>query len=249
MKSATATARVGPTAESWPLSDGEVHYVWWYIQGSIMEPDVRRRLRHSWGMCQRHAWGALVAEAAFRQNYFHGPAILYQDLLERAVLAFGRAGLWPAPRVVRRLRATGPCLMCDMGLDRTSRAAAAHQDRIEQGRDLAAIRDFAERTREHWLSGVCGMCAGDEASRLRCRAHLLEELRQGTPVDLSMHRSSLTELLERLTGYARSYRWEYRGTETDGERAALLSAVGWCSGWKAGLAIVDSPVAPQRDRL
>jgi len=139
--------------------------------------------------------------------------------------------------------------MCDMGLDRTSQAAAAREGRIEQGRDLAAIRDFAERTREHWLAGVCGACAGDRAPRLLCRPHLLEELRQGTAVDLAMHRGFLTELLERLNGYARSYRWEYRGTETDGERAALLSAVGWCSGWKAGLAIMDPTASPQSDGL
>jgi len=48
--------------EGWRLSDGEVHYLWWYIQGSIMEPHVRWRLRHAWGMCGRHAWGALLAE-------------------------------------------------------------------------------------------------------------------------------------------------------------------------------------------
>jgi hypothetical protein len=29
------------TAGESPLSDGEVRYVWWFIQGSIKEPDIR----------------------------------------------------------------------------------------------------------------------------------------------------------------------------------------------------------------
>lgn len=99
----SASGHVLTTAGRWQLSDGELHYVWWFIQGSIMEADVRWRLRRAWGMCQRHAWGALAAEAAFRDNYFHGPAILYEDILERALRAFELAGPWPAARIGRRL--------------------------------------------------------------------------------------------------------------------------------------------------
>jgi len=67
--------RAVPT-EAWQLSDGEIHYLWWYMQGSIMDPGVRQRLRRAWGMCGRHAWGALAVETAFRPGFLHGPALL-----------------------------------------------------------------------------------------------------------------------------------------------------------------------------
>lgn len=49
-----------------------------------MEPDVRRRLHRAWGMCGRHAWGALAVETSYRYGYLHGPAALYEDLMDRA---------------------------------------------------------------------------------------------------------------------------------------------------------------------
>ena len=50
------------------LSDGEIHYLYWFIQGSIMVPNIRRRLRRAWGFCERHAWGYILVEAAFWQR-------------------------------------------------------------------------------------------------------------------------------------------------------------------------------------
>jgi hypothetical protein len=223
--------------EWWQLSDGELHYVWWYIQGSIMEPDVRWRLRRSWGMCQRHAWGALAAEAGFRHNHFHGPAILYEDLLERALRAFDLGGPWPVLRVARRLRSAGPCMMCEMGFDRSSRGVVKTEV-VERGRDYAQIRDFADRTREHWQPTVCGRCSRG-SSLSRCRPHFVEEAADGTVGDLDARRSEVAAILEHLTLFSRSFRWEERDTETDRDRAALLSAVGWCGGWEAGLALIS----------
>lgn len=80
-----ALRRKTPTA----LSPGEVHFLWWFMQGSIMDPEMRRHLRLAWGMCDRHGVGALGAEAAFRHGYLHGPAILYAPL--RAFLSQSRA--------------------------------------------------------------------------------------------------------------------------------------------------------------
>jgi len=233
-------------AERWQLSDGELHYIWWFIQGSIMEADVRWRLRRAWGMCQRHAWGTLAGEAAFRQNYFHGPAILYEDILGRALRAFELTGPWPAARIARRLRPTGPCMMCEMGFDRRSRGSF-NRERLDAGRDLTMIRRFAATTSEYWTGTVCGKCSG-EGSRARCRPHLLEDARRGAAVDLVADRATLAGILERLAVYARSFRWESRDTATDRDRAALLSAVGWCSGWEAGLALFgDCGIPPERE--
>jgi len=43
-----------------------------------------------------------------------------------------------------------------------------------------------------------------------------------------------------VTRFGRSFRWELRGTDTGEDRAALISAVGWCSGWRPLLSIVES---------
>ncbi len=219
------------TAEGWQLSDGEIHYLWWFIQGSIMEPHVRSRLRRAWGMCERHAWGALAVEAAFRSDFLHGPALLYEDLMRRALVALELKGQWRAARLARRLRPAGPCHMCEMGLGSASRGMA-RPELIERGRDTGSLRVFAGRTRAYWWKTVCGQCLGDGSSP-RCRPHLLEVVSGGGTVALTSHRALVERILKHLTVYARSFRWECRNTEGDEDRAALLSAVGWCSGWPA----------------
>jgi hypothetical protein len=218
------------------LSDGEMHYIWWFIQGSIMEPDVRWRLRRSWGLCERHAWGAIAAEAAFRHCYFHGPAILYQDLMERAQRGLQPGRVAAPGRIARRLRPTGPCLMCEMDLATVS-AGAMRAEVIEQGRSRAMIRDFAGLTRAYWEPTVCGTCVGD-GSIARCRPHLVETIHDGRPVDWATQRALVADILGGLTVYARSFSWESRNTDSVRDRAALLSAVGWCSGWRVGLALI-----------
>jgi hypothetical protein len=55
-----------------PLSNGEINFLWWFIQGSIMSPSTRDRLWKTWGMCERHTWGFISVEAAFRQGYMMG---------------------------------------------------------------------------------------------------------------------------------------------------------------------------------
>lgn len=219
----------------WPLSDGEIHYLWWFIQGSIMDPGTRWRLRRAWGLCERHAWGALAAEAAFRPNFLHGPAILYEDLLERALHAFELRGPWQTRRLAWGLRVTGPCLMCEMGLGPASRGTA-RAEIIERGRDSSAIRAFADRTREHWWKGVCGRCLGG-GSAPRCRPHLLEAASRGSVIDLPEQRALVEHTLQRLAFYCRSFVWDHRNTETEEDRAALISAVGWCTGWRGLLVI------------
>ncbi len=52
-----------------PLSDGAVHFFYWFIQGSIMFPDTRDALMRSLGFCKRHAWACLSVEMAFRDRF------------------------------------------------------------------------------------------------------------------------------------------------------------------------------------
>ncbi len=56
--------------------------------------------------------------------------------------------------------------------------------------------------------------------------------------DLSPHAALLDEIAKHIKIYAHSFRHGYHGTETDEDVAALISAVGWCSGWKTFLLIV-----------
>ncbi len=223
-------------AAEWRLSDGEIHYLWWYIQGSIMEPDVRQRLRRAWGFCGRHAWGALSVEAAFRPSFLHGPAVLYEDLMTRALRVFDLAGPWQAARVARRLRPTGPCLMCDMGLNRSS-PAMAREELLAEGRDVESLRRFATKRRRFWWNTVCGQCLGED-STVRCRPHLREDLLADRITDPGEHRGLVEWILRHVTVYSRSFRWESRMTDTEEDQAALISAVGWCSGWEPWLPLL-----------
>jgi len=49
----------------------------------------------------------------------------------------------------------------------------------------------------------------------------------------------VSEILERVSRYCRSFRWEFRGTDTDMDLAGLLAAVGWCSGWRPLLELLE----------
>jgi hypothetical protein len=202
-----------------------------------MVPETRWRLRRAWGLCARHAWGAVAGEAAYRHGYLHGPAKLYEDLMERALRAFDPRGPGRAHRVAWRLRARGPCLMCDSGLQRAS-GGGAPAALLERGRDLRALRELAERTKPYWGPVVCGRCA-DSPSNARCRVHFLEDTLGPWPRPVDEHRALVAYVLARLAVYSRSFVWGYHDTESDEDRAALLSAVGWCSGWRGLIALIS----------
>jgi Kef-type K+ transport system membrane component KefB len=221
------------SADWWQLSDGDIHYVWWLVQGSVMEPDVRWRLRRAWGMCERHTWGALATEAAFRHSYFHGPAILYQDLMERALRALSSSQRWPTRLVAGRLRETGPCLMCEMGLTATSRGTA-RPELVEQGRDPAIFRRFAVETRSYWTGTVCGVCR--ERFLAGAGAIVLTFL-AGAELDPAIFRTKWKEaVVAGLVGFVGPFL---------GAAAAAHRVLGWepMAAWLAGVALSTTSVA------
>jgi hypothetical protein len=219
------------------LSEGEIHYLYWYIQGSIMVPDIRKRLRRAWGFCERHAWAALLVEAGFRSSFMHGPAILYEDILGSAISALDVHGPFKNLHLRRNLRERGPCMMCEMGFGPETKGKAS-PDVIERGGDSSNLRVFAEKTKKYWKRAVCGRCFGQE-SFYRCRKHLIEDASNGSLGDIPSHRDVIDYIFEHLVIYARSFRWECKGTDTEEDRAALISAVGWCSGWSPLLSILE----------
>jgi hypothetical protein len=221
------TSTPPPTAAR-PLSRGEVGFLWWFIQGSIMNGEVREGLRRSWGLCDRHTCAWLGIEAAFRHGFLHGPTILYGDLLERALAAFDVSGPLRERRLARRLRA-GPCHLCalEVGPDADGFVSQA---RLRTGRDVGPLRRFMTECRPHWEDSICGRCSGDGPAR--CRFHLVEDIEQGRAPDIDSHRRHVRGLAQRLAGLERSFCWEHRGSDTAAERAALIAAAGWCGGWR-----------------
>jgi hypothetical protein len=219
-----------------PPSSGEIYYLWYYVQGSIMNPDVRLALRNAWGFCERHAWIAIQVEASLRHDYMMGPAILYEDLLERSAAVFKIKGPLKRRQFIGHLREKGPCLMCDMNLGPETKGFA-RKELMKQGRDLTALRRLADAGRSYWEKTVCGQCLGN-GSWQRCRSHLIEDLTQGEPENFPLHDALLKHIRRHLVRYSRSFEWERRGTATAEDRASLISAVGWCSGWRPFLSIV-----------
>jgi len=236
-----ATASRSQASPAFELSPGEIHFLWWFIQGSIMNPSTRERLRRGWGMCERHAWGWMVVEAAFRSGYMHGPAVLYEDVMGLASAAFEMRGPMQHERLTRRLRRQGPCLMCEESYGPDSKWFVKPQI-VMQGRDLSEFRSLAQSTFPYWQTAVCGRCSGDD-SPARCRRHLVEDVSAGLLGDLSPARDLVAHIVHHLVRYARSFQFEFKGTHTLEDEAALICAVGWCSGWKLFLSAIEAPTA------
>jgi len=215
------------------LSDGEVDFLWWFIQGSIMDADIRSRLYDHWGMCPRHALAFFVVEAAFRPHLVHGSTILYNALMRNAVHLVGGHGPYRfAPEVLVRhkLCPTGPCHMCKLGYGPYS-AGNAPPERLAQGRDFTNARMFAGENRTGWQPHVCGQCAAVDSPVL-CRAHLVEAMQREKPIPMQFHRSTVECISRHLAKFERAFRWDSRGTDTDEDRGALIAAIGWCGGWR-----------------
>lgn len=184
---------------------------------------TRQRLRKAWGLCERHALGYLTIESSFRRGFVHGSAILYEDLMHRALSTFTLKNPFKRWRLARGLSNKGPCLMCGAGFG-PERKGTAKPELVKKGRDLSGVLALARKTRPYWQKALCGKCV-DDGSEQRCRRHLIEDLHMGLIDDLSGHYFLVRYIARHVSKYARSFQFEYRGTETDEDEAALLSAL------------------------
>ncbi len=234
-RSASPDRAIPPRGE--PLSDGEVGFLWWFIQGGIMDSEVRAHLHRGWGLCPRHSFAFLAVNAAFCHHYLHGPAVLYADLMTRARDAFALSGPLHETRLQHRLRESGPCHICNQGLGPAS-AGFASPEHLVIGRNTDNILGFLRETQPFWMPALCGRCSGTAAAP-RCRPHLVEELAEGTLRDLARQRALVENITRHLLNYEQSFRWEFNGTDTLEDRGALVGAVGWCSGWEALLHVIS----------
>jgi hypothetical protein len=220
------------------ITDGEIHFLWWFIQGSIMEADTWNALLRAYGLCERHAWAYLSVEIAFRGRHLLGPAILYRALMERTLRAIHPRQYIRRPPI-RRLKATGQCLLCELNINPAG-VGAAPRARLDRGRDSSGLRSFATSLAPFWRPQVCAICAGDAQQGVaspRCRLHLLADANARKPVDFIWQWYSLGELSARLAKYERSFVFG-ADRSSDQNCAALISAIGWCGGWRPLLSLL-----------
>jgi phosphoserine phosphatase len=76
------------------------------------------------------------------------------------------------------------------------------------------------------------------AAAPRCRSHLRADLRLRRPVDLSWQHTTLEELSVRLAQYEASF-VASADEPNNQDRAALIAAAGWCSGWRPLLTLLS----------
>lgn len=213
-----------------PLSTGEVNFLWWFIQGSLMNASVRDDLRRGWGPCQRHTLALLIVENALRPHYLHGPVILFHDLIKRAVAAYSYA--WPLHDLRTRLALTPsrPCHFCALGID-ASASGAVPFERFARARDEAHLLDLMSRTYDGWRPWVCPTCTGEAGGAL-CRQHVLADSNAWDHDAFASQRSRLETLEEHLARYERSFSVDHHGTDTESDHASLIAAAGWSAGWE-----------------
>jgi hypothetical protein len=223
-----------------PLSDGEVDFLWWFIQGSLMDADVRARLHLHWGLCARHSLAFFVVESSFRPHLIHGCTILYSELMRRAAKHLSDEGLHsliPDRLTLHFLRTSGPCHICDLGYGPHSPGNAPHE-RLEQGRDIGSATRFANENQSGWRSHICGICSGNGSAAL-CRPHLVAAMEADGAKSAAAQRERVKQIASHMDRFDNSFRWEQRGTDTAEDRGALIAAIGWCSGWRN---LLDGPL-------
>lgn len=218
-------------------TDGEINFLWWFIQGSIMIPETWNALLRSYGFCERHAWIHINVEMSFRDEYLLGPTILYGELIKKSLRAINSPQRIALHSVMRRLRAAGPCLLCAMNL-KNAFAGVSLQARLDQGRDNSQLWNFASKLEPIWRSSLCSDCSGRESGGTipkRCRQHLLAAMKERTPVDIVAQKNMLQDMSDRVARCKKSF--VLGGPKaSDQDSAALIAAIGWCSGWRPLLA-------------
>ena len=222
------------------ITEGEINFLWSFMQGSIMIPETRNALLRGYGFCERHAWVHISVEMSFRDRYLLAPAILYKALIDKSLRALRAPRRASFRSVMRQLRAEGPCFLCALRVKDAS-AGAARRERLDQGRDSSHLRSLAAELEPRWRGYVCPACAEEQSLDLalnRCRQHLLTDMERKAPVDLAWQFNVLNELSHHVGHYKSFFSFE-RGDEIDQDRAALIAAIGWCSGWRPLLALLQ----------
>jgi hypothetical protein len=190
-----------------------------------------------YGFCERHAWIHISVEMSFRDEYLLGPAILYSELIEKALGAVSRLQSVGQHSLEHALRSRSPCFLCSMNLRNSASAGAAPGSRLDRGRDISTLRAFAGRTAPVWRSWLCPKCAGHQYARLDptlCRQHLIAAMRARTPVDISAQGNMLQDLFDHVAHYQDFVSgWRLGGVRS---RSGGFDCCDWLVQWMAALA-------------
>jgi hypothetical protein len=228
------TPGAGPGQQSLNLTPAEVKYFWSFHDGSIMSVDIRQHLWRSWGFCPRHTWALAVSEPEYRLS-LHGTAILYEDLLGRAVRAVRKPGLKPAG-LIRRLSSRDSCFVCDfvkIARGRVEPGVRPLTERVNQRRRFTAMLDQSQPL---WWRRSCPDCLGGNGPP--CRQHIL----CGVPIEADLG-EQLARIRESLNLLAESMRWQGPPADLDA-LASWVEALGWFAGWQYPAAAVGTPAKP-----
>jgi hypothetical protein len=220
-------------------SDGDINFLWAFIQGGMMNVPTWQRLMRAWGFCERHAWIALSVEMAFRSRYLLGPAILYRALAEQGAEAVSPTVALPRRLAARRLAERGACIICDAGIRGPGVMPPA---RMARGRDATQLRLYAEEYAALWRPQTCAQCWPNAEGAHRCRRHLAAQLRRGSSANLAAEGRFMAAVARHLGAFERSFTWGHHGSDTAEDRAALITAVGWCSGWAPLMRLLEGGV-------
>lgn len=181
-----------------------------------------------WGPCAYHARLLLAMECARFHRDLRSPAALYCSMMRRAEREFHQAAVRDPVDFADRIDDASPCPVCE------SPATGVSDERMNSGalaRGAMEFQRFREETSAHWRQFVCATCGGERRA-VRCRLHLACDLRSGERPDMVRHRRTIEAITGHLIRYARSFDWHHRGSETAEDRAALVAAIGWCTGWR-----------------
>jgi hypothetical protein len=226
----------GPLA----ITDGEVNFVQGFVHDGSIGAECGLQLMRYWGYCERHSWVSLAVEMALLHGFCSRSATLYADILRQGVAALSPEYHLKPRAIAKALKESGTCMICSANPARRGLLTAAE---LTKAKDLAQLRGLAEKSARFWTSECCPRCMTGATHGHLCRRHLIEALDVGTPVNLDEEHRHLLDVLARLENFAWSFSWDFRGIDGPEDRAALISAIGWCSGWSSFAAVIRHPSA------
>jgi len=220
------------------ITDGEVNFIDGFIHDGSIGAECGLQLMSYWGYCERHAWVSLAVEMSTLHGFCSRSASLYVDILRQAVDALGGNN---RRAVEKQLRENGGCMICTANPGRRGLLSGVE---LAQAKDPLPLRNFAEASSPFWQQDCCPICIIGVSGGHLCRHHMIEALNEGAAPDLADERQRLMNMLVRLENYAWSFSWGFRGIDGPEDRAALISAIGWCSGWSSLAALLPLPPFP-----
>ena len=209
------------------ITDGEVNFIQGFVHDGSIGAECGLQLMGYWGYCQRHAWVSFAVEMSTLHGFCSRSASLYVDILRQASAAL--AGNTQRA-VAKQLRGSGSCMICNANPTWRGLLSAAE---LAEAKDPARLRSFLEESAPHWRSDCCPRCIAGVTGGQLCRHHMIDAISEGQSLELNREREYFLNVLARLENYAWSFSWGFRGIDGPEDRAAIISAIGWCSGWSS----------------